>query len=388
MNVADGNQVPDTPVAFNVTDVLERMNPGGGAADPAPEAGQVGGQEGAAAAPDQQNQNPSSAPDGQASDGNGKPAEAGAPDPGQEGAPDSHAASSEGTPAEGEGGGASEGGEEGDIVTSFAQLIEHQEWDPDWADNLTLETIVDGETRQVTIGELKATHQTLEAATKRLDDAKAKSHEIHEGLATERKKLAAELAGLQALSNVYDELFGIKDLESELATLKSDPSKRTEYLSLKDELGEKKNALNQIRKLTGNALQEVMAELQSPGMSEEELTELRSKEAGALLEKIPEWQGDSEETVKLRDQERADLVNNAIKAYGFSEDEIKGVLDHRMFLMARDAMLYRKQQGVAEAARGRVLRIPTKHMPAGGDASTDQPKRENRTQSQILYPNK
>jgi hypothetical protein len=60
-------------------------------------------------------------------------------------------------------------------------------------------------------------------------------------------------------------------------------------------------------------------------------------ESQALLAKVPAWRNAEKAT-----QEQGEIANALMTHYGFGEHEVKGVMDHRMILVARDAAAYRK----------------------------------------------
>jgi len=81
-----------------------------------------------------------------------------------------------------------------------------------------------------------------------------------------------------------------------------------------------------------------------------------------MLNAIPEWQ-----TQEGFEKGRSDLRNGLNKSYGFSTDELDGVfvrgesfsgIDHRLILMARDALAYRKLQEGKPAMQKKVKSAP------------------------------
>lgn len=277
-------------------------------------------------------------------------------------------------------GGEVEGGEQ--IVTDFNQLCEQMEWDPEWAKNtLTLPQTIDGETRDVTIGELLAINQTQEAATKRLDDAKAKAREVHAGLDEDRRKVATEVAGAATLAQMAEKLFGLEGKREELARLKdSDPQG---YLVLKDEIAEQEQAISEVRGYATKAMQELVKELGSDreALTDEEKSAKAAEERQKLFEAIPEWAGEKNQQRALK--ESSELVEYGVKQYGFEPGDIIDNLDHRNLVILRKAYLYDRQKGAAEAAKKQVLKIPTVTKPGAKSQKPDKP--EARSPVQILY---
>lgn len=275
-----------------------------------------------------------------------------------------------------------EGGEE--TVSNFTQLVEQMGWDPDWANNLKLTQTVDGETRDVTIGELLAVNQTQEAATKRLEDAKAKARETHAGLDNERKKAATQVAGSLALVKMAEKLFGIEGKRAELAKLKT--TDQVAYLALKDEVEEQTQAIAQLQSYGSKAMEELLGELDKKrtGMTEEEKNAKATEERGKLFKAIPDWAGEKNHQKALK--ESTELVEYGVKNYGFEPGDIVDNLDHRNLVILRKAFLYDRQQGAADAAKKRVLKIPTITKPGAKSQKSEGPT--NQSHVQILYRNR
>src|SRR5690606_29799945 len=101
--------------------------------------------------------------------------------------------------------------------------------------------------------------------------------------------------------------------------------------------------------------------------SEQNKAERMAAEKAILLEKIPEWREDSE---RAQAEKRA-VLNDLIER-GFSREEVLEASDHRLFLIARDAMLYRKMKANGEVARKKLARVPKVLKPGASKPSEQQ----------------
>jgi hypothetical protein len=125
------------------------------------------------------------------------------------------------------------------------------------------------------------------------------------------------------------------------------------------------------------------------------LLEHLSKEHQAVLDKVPEWKDE-----KKAQAEQAEIVKELLER-GFELERIvgekdkdgtaklenPGLTDHRILLMARDAMKYRQLLSKASAATKKVENLPKKvERPSGGentalDGRTSAMKRFDKTGS-------
>ena len=115
-------------------------------------------------------------------------------------------------------------------------------------------------------------------------------------------------------------------------------------------------------------------------------------EQAALLNKLPEWRNTEQAT-----KEQREIANTLAQSYGFNEAEIAGLVDHRMVMVARDAMKYRMLQANKTAKVQQVRTAPPVIKPGAQqdkgkvEARSDLKqfreagrKGEHRTQEQLL----
>lgn len=267
--------------------------------------------------------------------------------------------------------------DEGDTIASFSELISHQEWDPEWANSLNVDIKVDGEIKQVPLSELVASHQTMEAAQNRLDEGKQILAQANESANKIAEQSNEHLAASVALTQLADKLFEIDAAEANLAELReSDP---TQYMLKKEELQARRVAIDNVKREAAKLLQTQTAELAGGEQSVEQIQAYQTEQQKLLIDRIPEWKEDS----KLAETQAGEMITYLTGSYEFTEDQINQPWDHRLFDMARKAMLWDRQQQRQEAATKKVVKIP-KRLPPGPPA----PEKEGpKDAAEILYPN-
>lgn len=251
------------------------------------------------------------------------------------------------------------------VVSSLQELIEQNEWDPEWVNSLKVPVKVDGKTAEATLKDLVDGYQMRQAAEHRLEEAKAKTKTVNEELAAKSQELQAQFVAAAELikgveSRLTDDVASInwKQLRD------SDPA---EYAAKKAEVAERRADIDEMKRKAVEGWQKTQ-ETQTKELAENFKQHLAAEHA-ALLEKIPEWR-DSEKAKA----EKAELLNHLIER-GFSREEAMGASDHRLLLMARDAMLLRKMKASGDVARKKMAKVP-KVMKPGAPKPSDQQARE------------
>jgi len=192
-------------------------------------------------------------------------------------------------------------------------------------DSVEIDVPVDGETKKVTLKDLKAKFAGEGAIEKRLQEAsEVKTHVMQQSQYLDQA-LQFQMGKLQQLDKALAETM---PKEPDWETLKrTDPGR---YLLERDnwmELSRKRETLN-------NHYQQAQVEQQR--LNAVALQERASEEAKVLVAKIPELKDAAKAPAIL-----AGLVETG-KHYGFSPKEIDDVVDSRAMLVLHDAMKYRE----------------------------------------------
>jgi len=197
-------------------------------------------------------------------------------------------------------------------------------------DDTTVDVVVDGETETVPLSELKKGYSRQADYTRKT-----------QALAEERKALRSQVEA-EALAAVQQDRLqyqqGLKQLAQALEQLQGEP----DWVDLRGKLepGEflKQKADWEASKAQVEKLKAHEAEVsrQAQEAQAREYLKVVQAEQDKLRAAIPEW-----EKPEVAKAEHAKLLA-AGQQYGFSEQEIRAVTDHRAILLLRDAMRWRE----------------------------------------------
>ena len=261
-----------------------------------------------------------------------------------------------------------------EVVSSITQLMEQEDYDPEWFNSLRVPVKVNGEQSEATLADLVKSYQIGEAAEQRLEEAKAKAQALNQEATQITESAKAHVAETAGLVQLAEKLFSLDAEEANLARLREEGD-NVGYLAAKDALQEKRQAIDSVKKAAADVFQ------QSQSADESISPEKIAEEQQALRSKIPEW---SDPEVKSAEEtEIYNYLTEADAGYGFTPEEVANAGDHRLFLMARKAMLFDKQQSSIQTSKKRVLKIPKVMQPGTPEAAPDAPK----DRASILYGN-
>lgn len=181
---------------------------------------------------------------------------------------------------------------------------------------------VDGQEVEVTLEELRSGYSRTEVWTKRMQD-----------LADERRTLVEEAQELASAQDAYQQRLQLVENalrqtipeDVDLARLKKEDPEA--YVELRERA-------DQIQAIQAEQ-QRVMQERQEAAATERE--KLLAIERERLEAAIPEWTDESVATT-----EKQKMLEVAQTDYGFTQEEVGQVIDHRAILLLRDAMRYRE----------------------------------------------
>lgn len=245
-------------------------------------------------------------------------------------------------------------------IATVSELLEHlKDADPKWFNALKMSFAVDGTPTEATIGDLVESYQIAEAARNRLEDAKRIAQKESEAWASKQAEFDRQLASLGELVK-YEEAKLESDVKAIPPNLRDeDPA---EWAARIAEFGQRRN---HIEKLKADGVAKWQANMEARKAEAKALIDrFEGEQKKVLLQKIPEWQDDT----------KADEEKGRIKQYllniGFAPEELD-IKDHRMVLVARDAMRYGMSRAQADAAKKRVATVP-KVMKPGAPKAKEQ----------------
>lgn len=191
-----------------------------------------------------------------------------------------------------------------------------------------ISTKVDGKEGEATLADLRKSYQ-LEASQTRKAQA----------LADDRKAFEAEQAEAQAKLNAELERAGAafamaqRELLNEFNSQdwqKLQAEDPTRFIMERQRYGERQAQLNQAIQQATEQAKRVKAEQEQKAAAQRE-KEL-ANQSEMLIAAIPEWRDESKREAGAR------AVSEFLLSRGFAPDEVGGITDHRIILMAQDAM--------------------------------------------------
>lgn len=234
--------------------------------------------------------------------------------------------------------------------------------DDEGGDDQTFTVKVDGEEVEVTLDEALAGYQRQQDYTRKTM-----------AVAEERRKTAEHVKALTEIQGQYAErlevverMYAVPENVDWAEVKRQDPDN---YESIRAQYDQRAAMLADIR--------EEKAELERQANARRE--ELQSISRDKLEAAIPEW-ADSE----VRERETERMVHHATQTYGWAPKDIEMAIDHRVFLMLRDAMLYREQlaegEEVEKEVRGKQKKTKATLKPGNPDRKTSSKTKRSRRQ--------
>ena len=160
----------------------------------------------------------------------------------------------------------------------------------------------------------------------RVREALVAQARLHEQAAGFQQAVMSEIAELRALDQQLEQWNKV----DWAAAFDSDPFQAMKLKEQRDQLRESRNTKYQ----SLNQKHAQFMQAQQQGMAQR----ARAEEQ-ALLARLPEWRN-AEKALPEKQAIARDLTD----AYGFTAEEVGSLIDHRMLLVARDAMKYRELQ--------------------------------------------
>lgn len=180
--------------------------------------------------------------------------------------------------------------------------------------DLTIPVVIDGQERKVSLADAAKGYQLQSDYTRK-----------SQALAEERKAMEAEIATTREALNRQQEQV------AQLLASQSDPEPDWVKMAEEDPLGyvetKAKWDLKQAEK------QRIAQEAQQRQMSE--VMKIKQRETKMLMEKAPQFKDDTYQ---------ASFVKGVTQHFGFAPEEVSNAMDHRILMMAADALKWRESQ--------------------------------------------
>lgn len=220
---------------------------------------------------------------------------------------------------------------------------------------------VAGEEREVTLKELRDGYQ-MEA------DYRKKTSELSEhrkAFEAERDRVANDINArfheAQQISTMLE-----NQLMAEYQSINWNELRATnpaEFAALKQEYNERYNHIQNVKANVAQNLQAQQKEWQDK--QSQELRSMLSAESEKLQAAIPEFR-DEAKAKALKGQ-----LKEYLKSYGYNDQEISNVYDHRHVMILKDAMAYRAMQSKKPELTKKVVNLPKMQKPGSAKSKAD-----------------
>lgn len=222
------------------------------------------------------------------------------------------------------------------------------------------EIIWNGETKKLTKEELR------ELAQKGFDYTQ-KTQQVSEAW----KSLEEEYKQLQEQKQLNDALLDkkaeIRAIDTQLEQLNNinwqelaanDPATYTE-------LDAQYKQLQRLKQDAEQGYQQAASQFEQ--MQQQTIQQQLQKELDKLVEKVPEWKD------QAKFEQAKQEIRSGMKEYGFGEDEISQIVDHRALLVIKDAIEYRKLKAQKPKAKPITKAPPPPKKVKSGKSSAPNP---------------
>lgn len=256
-----------------------------------------------------------------------------------------------------------ETGEAGEDELEFPEtltgLAEALEIDAEAFDDLKLTVKVNGEEREVPISELRTQFsmgQDYRAKTAEHSEAVRAFQEEQQAVQQERTQYLDAFANMVAAFE--QSMKGEEMSEAQLDELyATDPEQARAYEKERNariaRLEEAKQQVAEYRQYLGEQMATAF-------------NQTREREMGELRSHVPEWFNDDGQ---MSNDALAEIVEKAGKYYGFTAEDVAQTVNHKLFLMARDAFKYRELGDEKPKAQAKLKQVKKRFkVPSAGAA--------------------
>lgn len=240
-------------------------------------------------------------------------------------------------------------------LESFEDIVEALGIESDDLNNLTKTLKVNGEEISVSLKDAFDGYQKDADYRQKTSALAEEKRQFQEAASQHQEKANAELLQVgQFLQTAQQILVGKQDSEAMKQLQATDPARwSAERMKMQDDL----NAVEQLRQNAANIYaQNQQAQNQAHA---EELQKRMSSEGEQLLSIYPDWMNSREDGGSLK----GDVDSYLMGEYGYTENDLGQVLDHRLVVLANKARLYDQSQKAEAKAKVDVVRKKVKTAP-------------------------
>lgn len=223
--------------------------------------------------------------------------------------------------------------------------------------DIRVKTKIDGVDGEATLAQLVKSYQTEQSLTRKSMEFADQRKDFETQLAQGREAVAQRERELNSVLPVLNQL-----VQGEFAGIDWNQLKATDfnrYLQLQDALNSRMNGIKAIEGQLQQHRQQAVAKQQ------QDFNDWAKREQQALASKLPQW---NDEKVAARERT---AMTKAAKSYGFTDQDVSQIYDHRVVMALRDAWQYQELMAKKPAAMQKVNQAPAIARP--GTPTTKSP---------------
>ena len=225
--------------------------------------------------------------------------------------------------------------------------------------SVTLDTIVDGEKKAVPLSELAKSYQIQGHVNNKSIALEAQRKEFETVRSQVSEEMQTRVEGLNNMAQLVED-----QLVSEFSSIDWDRLRAenpSEWTALRQEYAEKAQSIQQVKSLAGEEAIRLKTE------QEEKFHNARSEvlkaEFAKMIENNPSWQDETKRTDDLNN-----IRSFLTSSYGFGEEDMQHVTDHRLLSLIQDAKAYREGKKAVEKKITKA--VPKFQKPGASKAQT------------------
>lgn len=218
----------------------------------------------------------------------------------------------------------------------------------------SLRTKTGDEVKNVSVDDLVKSFQTQAHVTQKSKAVAEEKRKIDQLKAQAAQQAQQQLGQLALLTQAAE-----KQLSAEYESINWDELRRTnpaEWSARKQEFQDRVNGVNQIKSQGLQALQQHSQQQQQAMQQMQQ--QILAEEAERLVSAIPQWSDPG-----VAEKEHSQMQGFLVDSYGFSPEDVNGVTDHRLILLARDAQKYRASKKEVDTAAKKIRKLPKIQKP-------------------------
>lgn len=239
---------------------------------------------------------------------------------------------------------------------------------------LQLRTKVDGEEAYVPVSELVKSYQ-LEKHLRAKSQKDAEARKIFEEEKAEvSSKLHSAVTDATALVKYLEESLVVSYPQAEMEKLRqTDPGR---WAAANQELQSQRESIKQIKQGLAQTIKAQQTQHQAEMAKRH--GEFVARQTAAVLEKLPEWKDPKKAAAGISAM-REGMVNY----YGFTEDEVSSVNDHRIMMIMLDALKSKVAGTKTEVLKKKLSVIPKLVKPGAPSKTKESGKRKATSDKQL-----